>query len=76
MKPMIHVVEDEKQLNDLVRSYLEAEGYDVRPFYTYEEAMAVMEAKIGHTFSAEEREYLSLYLYMSLKTLPLTQHFY
>ena len=44
MKPMIHVVEDEKQLNDLVRSYLEAEGYDVRPFYTYEEAMAAIEA--------------------------------
>ena len=28
MKAIIHVVEDEKHLNDLVKSYLEAEGYE------------------------------------------------
>lgn len=43
MKPVICVVEDEKQLNDLVRSYLEADGYDVRSYFTFEAAMADIE---------------------------------
>lgn len=44
MKPIIHVVEDEKQLNDLVKSYLEADGYEVRSFYTYEEAARALDS--------------------------------
>lgn len=40
MKPVICIVEDEPQLNDLVRSYLEAAGYEVRPYLTYEAAVA------------------------------------
>ncbi len=38
MKELIAIVEDEKQLNDLVRSYLIKEGYDVLSFLTYDEA--------------------------------------
>lgn len=43
MKPVICIVEDEKQLNDLVRSYLEADGYEVRAYFTFESAMAEIE---------------------------------
>ena len=32
-------------------------------FMTYEEAVALIEAKIGHAFTEREREYLSLYLF-------------
>lgn len=32
-------------------------------FMTYEEAVALIEAKIGHAFSEEQREYISLYLF-------------
>ena len=39
MKRVICVVEDEKDLNELVRSYLEKEGYEVRSYFTYEEAV-------------------------------------
>ncbi|MDP3443779.1 MAG: response regulator transcription factor [Ignavibacteria bacterium] len=38
MKRVICVVEDEKDLNELVRSYLEKEGFEVRSYLTYEEA--------------------------------------
>lgn len=38
MKRVICIVEDEKDLNELVRSYLQKEGYEVRSYYTYEEA--------------------------------------
>lgn len=40
MKQVINVVEDEKDLNEVVRSYLEKEGYEVRSYYSYEEASA------------------------------------
>lgn len=40
MKKVICVVEDEKNLNDLVKQYLKKEGYEVRSYYTYEEASA------------------------------------
>ncbi|NLC42050.1 MAG: response regulator transcription factor [Erysipelothrix sp.] len=40
MKQVINVVEDEKDLNEVVRSYLEKEGYEVRSYYTFEEAYA------------------------------------
>ena len=39
MKRVICVVEDEKDLNELVRSYLEKEGFEVRSYLTYEEAL-------------------------------------
>ena len=39
MKRVICVVEDEKDLNELVRSYLEKEGFEVRSYQTYEEAL-------------------------------------
>lgn len=39
MKYRINVIDDEKQLNDLVRAYLEKEGYIVYSFYTYDEAL-------------------------------------
>lgn len=38
MKKLICVVEDEKAINDLVAQYLKKEGYEVRSYYTYEEA--------------------------------------
>lgn len=40
MKRVISVVEDEKDLNNLVAQYLRKEGYEVRSYYTYEEASA------------------------------------
>ena len=39
MKYRINIIDDEKNLNDLVRAYLEKEGYLVYSFYTYEEAL-------------------------------------
>ena len=39
MKRVICIVEDEKDLNELVRSYLEKEGFEVRSYLTYEEAL-------------------------------------
>ncbi|NCB32563.1 MAG: response regulator transcription factor [Erysipelotrichia bacterium] len=38
MKKVISVVEDEKDLNELVRRYLEKEGYEVRSYLTFDEA--------------------------------------
>lgn len=40
MKYVINIVEDEKDLNELVKSYLEKAGYEVRSYLTYEEANA------------------------------------
>ncbi len=40
MKRVISIVEDEKDLNELVKRYLEKEGYDVRSHLTYESASA------------------------------------
>ena len=39
MKYRINMIDDEKNLNDLVRTYLEKEGYIVYSFYTYDEAV-------------------------------------
>lgn len=39
MKYRINIIDDEKSLNDLVRAYLEKEGYMVYSFYTYDEAL-------------------------------------
>ena len=38
MKKVIAVVEDEKDLCLLVKTYLEKEGYEVRAYFTYDEA--------------------------------------
>ena len=38
MKKVIGIVEDEKDLNELVKRYLEKEGYEVRSYLTYDEA--------------------------------------
>ena len=37
-KKIINVVEDERDLNELVKSYLIREGYEVYSYYTYDEA--------------------------------------
>ncbi|NLZ76271.1 MAG: response regulator transcription factor [Erysipelotrichia bacterium] len=39
MKKTIAIVEDEKDLNELMKRYLEKEGYTVNSFYTYESAL-------------------------------------
>ena len=40
MKRVINIVEDEKEINNLVAQYLRKEGYEVHSYYTYEEASA------------------------------------
>jgi len=40
MKRVIRIVEDEKDINNLVAQYLRKEGYEVHSYYTYEEASA------------------------------------
>ena len=40
MKKVIGIVEDEKDLNELVKRYLEKEGYEVRSYLTFDEAHA------------------------------------
>ncbi len=39
MKRIIAIVDDEKDLNELMTAYLEKEGYEVRSYYSYEEAL-------------------------------------
>lgn len=39
MKYKINIIDDEKNLNDLVRTYLEKEDFIVYSFYTYDEAL-------------------------------------
>ena len=43
MKYRINIIDDEKQLNDLVRTYLEKEGFYIYSFYTYDEALLHIE---------------------------------
>ncbi|MBO7703399.1 MAG: response regulator transcription factor [Solobacterium sp.] len=38
MKRVISIVEDERDLNELVKRYLEKEGYEARSYLTYDEA--------------------------------------
>ena len=40
MKRVINIVEDEKDINNLVAQYLMKEDYEVHSYYTYEEASA------------------------------------
>ena len=40
MKRVISIVEDEKDINNLVAQYLRKAGYEVHSYYTYEEASA------------------------------------
>lgn len=39
MKKIVCVVEDEKDLNELVKRYLEREGYEVRAYLTFDDAI-------------------------------------
>ncbi|WP_276911349.1 response regulator transcription factor [Dubosiella newyorkensis] len=40
MKRVVSIVEDEKDINNLVAQYLRKDGYEVHQYYTYEEASA------------------------------------
>ncbi|MFV0379864.1 MAG: response regulator transcription factor [Anaerorhabdus sp.] len=40
MKKVISIVEDEKDLNELVKRYLEKEGYEVRSYLSFDEAFS------------------------------------
>lgn len=44
MKHVICVVEDEKDLNELVKRYLEKENYEVRSYTTYQQALVGAQA--------------------------------
>ena len=46
MKKIINVVEDEKDLNELVRRYLEKEGYIVNSYLTFDEAYAHLDDEV------------------------------
>lgn len=39
MKKVISIVEDEKDLNELVKRYLEKEGYEVKAYLTFDDAI-------------------------------------
>ena len=43
MKRIINVVEDEKDLNELVKRYLEKEGYEVHSYLTYDDAIKAID---------------------------------
>ena len=43
MKKIINIVEDEKDLNELVKSYLEKEGYIVNSYLTFDSAYSHIE---------------------------------
>lgn len=43
MKRIINIVEDEKDLNELVKRYLEKEGYEVYSYLTYDDAYNAIE---------------------------------
>lgn len=43
MKKIIKIVEDEKDLNELVKSYLEKEGYEVKSYYTFDTAYSSLD---------------------------------
>ncbi|NLY62642.1 MAG: response regulator transcription factor [Erysipelothrix sp.] len=42
MKKVVSIVEDEKDLNELVKRYLEQDGFEVRQHYTYESAYSAI----------------------------------
>ena len=44
MKHVVCVVEDEKDLNELVKRYLEKENFEVRSYMTYQEALIGVQA--------------------------------
>ena len=46
MKKIINVVEDEKDLNELVKLYLEKEGYVVNSYLTFDEAYAHLDDEV------------------------------
>ncbi len=46
MKKIIVIVDDEKDLNELMRSYLEKEGYEVHSYFTFDEAYRHIDDKV------------------------------
>jgi len=46
MRKIINVVEDEKDLNELVKRYLEKEGYVVNSYLTFDEAYAHLDDEV------------------------------
>lgn len=46
MKKIINVVDDEKDLNELVKRYLEKEGYIVNSYLTFDEAYAHLDDEV------------------------------
>ena len=46
MKRIIVIVDDEKDLNELMRSYLEKEGYEVHSYFTFDEAYRHIDDKV------------------------------
>ena len=46
MKKIINVVEDEKDLNELVKRYLEKEGYHVNSYLTFDEAYSHLDDNV------------------------------
>ncbi len=46
MKKIINIVEDEKDLNELVKRYLEKEGYAVNSYLTFDEAYAHLDDEV------------------------------
>ena len=43
MKEKVMIVDDEEAIADLVESYLESEGYEVRKFYSASDALSCVE---------------------------------
>ena len=48
MKKVIAIVEDEKDLNELVKRYLEKEEYEVRSYLDFDEAYSHTSMDSGH----------------------------
>ena len=46
MRYKINIIDDEKNINDLVRAYLEKEDFSVYSFYTYDEALLHVEDEV------------------------------
>ena len=72
MKKVICIVEDEKDLNELVKRYLEKEGYDVRSYLTFDDAYAHIEDDDVHLWildiMLEEKSGYDLIDYIKMKS--------
>ena len=87
MKYKINIIDDEKQLNDLVRTYLEKEGYECTSFYTYDEALMHCDDDVhlwlvdimlevlenGHEIDLTTKEYELLLYFMKNKGIAISR---